>query len=979
MILAYLRHHDDMTSRMMSPVFAGRGDELAALAGAFEEAAGGTPRTVLLGGEAGVGKSRLAGEFAARVRDRALVLAGGCVELSTAGLPYAPFGAALRELVRERGTAEVAALLPGQAAGELAGLLPEFGALPSGADPATARARLFELLLALLEGLAERQPVLLVIEDVHWADPASCDLLSFLVRNLRQAAVLMVVTFRSDDLHRNHPLRPLLAGLERMDGVTRLELGRLSRGQVGAQLEGILGRTASPSVLDAVWGRGGGNPLFTEALVNREGTVSAALPWTLRELLAGAVKDLPEATQEVLRTAAVGGSRSGHALLAAVTGWDDTSVTAAVRPAVAANVLVSDGDGYAFRHQLIREAVLEDLLPGERAQAHRRFALALASSAGAGAAVSVARHWRGAGEASLALEAAWRAAGETGAAFAYAQRLQMLEQVLELWDQVPDAAARTGTDHIGVLMLAADAARWAGQAQRGLALVEAALAALDESGDGSGDGSGDRERVASALLRRAGLRRELLLPGQLDELREALRLAAAPSRVRAQVMAQVCWALRREDRHQEAARLAAELRALADELGDEECQAEAEMLLAAVGALRGEDTFAALYRARDHAARIGSAQIEAWAYLTASHVLEGRGHHELAIQAGLDGLARARELGLARQVAAPIAGNLAESLASAGRWDEALETLEEVLSLELPARGSLHPLLGRGTLAVARGELEVAADMLAAVRALPAGLWAEAQCALPLARLEIEYRLASGDLAGALGAAGAIPPYGPETDPRYPWAVLVTAMRACAEVAAAGLPAGDLARVRKGLASRAAVVPQVSPLHRAYAVTFAAEAGREPGADVALWDAAALAWGGLGQPYPEAYALLRAAGAGVAGDREGAGVRLARAGELAGRLRAAPLEQEIGQLARRARIQLPGAVSAGGGVPFGLTAREMEVLRLVAAGRGNREIAAELFISPRTASVHVSNILSKLAVSSRGEAAATAHRLHLFD
>ena len=309
-------------------------------------------------------------------------------------MPYAPFGAALRELVRERGTAEVAALLPGQAAGELAGLLPEFGAPPSGADPATARARLFELLLALLERLAERQPVLLVIEDVHWADPATCDLLSFLVRNLRQAAVLMVVTFRSDDLHRTHPLRPLLAGLERMDGVTRLELGRLSRGQVGAQLEGILGRPASPSVLDAVWGRGGGNPLFTEALVNRDGTVSAALPWTLRELLARAVKDLPEATQQLLRTAAVGGSRAGHGLLAAVTGWDDAALTAAVRPAVAANVLVSDGDGYAFRHQLIREAVLEDLLPGERAQAHRRFALALDAL---GSAPRPRWRWRGTG------------------------------------------------------------------------------------------------------------------------------------------------------------------------------------------------------------------------------------------------------------------------------------------------------------------------------------------------------------------------------------------------------------------------------------------------------------------------------------------------------------------------------------------------------------------------------------------------------
>ena len=407
------------------------------------------------------------------------------------------------------------------------------------------------------------------------------------------------------------------------------------------------------------------------------------------------------------------------------------------------------------------------------------------------------------------------------------------------------------------------------------------------------------------MLRRAGLRRELLLPGQLDELREALRLAAAPSRVRAQVMAQVCWALRREDRHQEAARLAVELRALADELGDEECQAEAEMLLAAVGALRGEDTFAALYRARDQAARIGSAQLEAWAYLTASHVLEGRGSHELAIQAGLDGLARARELGLARQVAAPIAGNLAESLASAGRWDEALETLAWRARCRRTTRRRTRGTRGR--------------------------CWSR-RCG-PARRLRR-------------------PGCRPVTWPRYgrTWRRGPRRYRGSARCTR---------RTRR-------------------------RSRRRPGARIpvpmlALWDAAALAWGGLGQPYPEAYALLRAAGAGMAGDREGAGVRLARAGELAGRLGAGPLEQEIGQLARRARIQLPGAVSAGGGVPFGLTARETEVLRLVAAGRGNREIAAELFISHRTASVHVSNILSKLSVSSRGEAAATAYRLHLFD
>jgi hypothetical protein len=292
--------------------------------------------------------------------------------------------------------------------------------------------------------------------------------------------VLVVVTFRSDSLHRDDPLRRLLAGLERVGGVTRLELARLSRDQVAAQIEGVLGRPPAPSIVNAVYERVGGNPLFTEALLNPDGTVRPDLPWTLRDLLLATVKDLPGQTQQLLRTAAVGGHRVGHALLAAVAGSDDDALTAGLRPAVAANVLVSDTDGYAFRHELIREAVLGDLLPGERAQAHRRFAEALESapslSPDGAAAVQMAQHWLGARDVERALTAAWRAAAGAGASFTYAEQLLMGEQVLALWDQVPDPARQTGTDHLSVLMVAADAARWAGEPERGLALVEAALA-----------------------------------------------------------------------------------------------------------------------------------------------------------------------------------------------------------------------------------------------------------------------------------------------------------------------------------------------------------------------------------------------------------------------------------------------------------------------------------------------------------------------
>src|SRR5215469_16956206 len=237
-----------MSSRAVSPVFAGREAELTVLASAFGDAADGLPRMVLVGAEAGGGKSRLVDEFAARLGDRALVLAGGCVELSAAGLPYAPFTAGLRQLVRQRGAGEVAALLGGRGTGELAGLLPEFGHPLADRDPDMARGRLFELVLALLEALAEQLPLVLVVEDVHWADRSTRDLLGFLARNLRHTAVLLLVTFRSAELHRSHPLRPLLAELDRVGGVTRVELPRLSRGQVEAQLGGILGGPPGPAL-----------------------------------------------------------------------------------------------------------------------------------------------------------------------------------------------------------------------------------------------------------------------------------------------------------------------------------------------------------------------------------------------------------------------------------------------------------------------------------------------------------------------------------------------------------------------------------------------------------------------------------------------------------------------------------------------------------------------------------------------------------
>ncbi len=953
-------------NRLVSPRLAGRESELSALAQAFADVCGGTQRTLLIGAEAGGGKSRLIREFAERVRGDALLLSGGCVEQSEAGLPYAPFTAALRELVRARGVADIGALLGAGGTSDLARLLPEFGASPSASDPELARARLFEVLRRLLERLAEQRPLVWVVEDVHWADHATRDLLSFLAGNLQHASVLLAVSYRSEALHRAHPLRALLAELGRLDAVTALTLPRLSRREVAAQLEGILGRPPEPAVVSAVHRRGDGIPLFTEALIGADGNVRSGLPGSLRDLLLGVMHELPERTQQVLRAAAVGGVRVGHALLAAVTGIDGTALTAALRPAVAANVLISD-DSYAFRHALIREALRDDLLAGERAQLHRAFAEALEAdpslSPQTWVSVGLALHWYGAHDDERALRAAWQAAGEAKTGLAYAEQLQMLEQVLQLWQRVPDAARHTGVQRVDVIEQAADAACWAAEPQRGLALVDAALAELDAERDS--------ERVAAMLLQRAPMRQQQLRPGQLDDLQAALRLASAPTRVRAECLGQLCRALMQRDRHAEAKPLAGELSRLAVRLHDEAYRIDACVTLAQLGARDGADTVAALRAAADAARRIGSGWLEVLAYIAMTEALEGRGDQLHAIETGRAGLARTLRVGQARYMGAVIAQSLARSLESAGRWDEALQVVDDALALDPAPSGRALLLLCRTPIAIARGDQQTAARIVQELRSLPD----DAQRTLSLLELEIEYKLCDGDLDGALAAAARVPAHGEGADPRRLWPLLAVAMRACVD-------ARDQPTLRRTLEATAASMARPGPVEEAYAAAFVAERSRVADRpDASAWEVAADAWARLGRPYPHAYALLRsAAAAATARDRTAAADRLRRAADLATELGAAPLLVQITALARRARIELKvGDGGAADDVPFGLTGRELEVLQLIAAGRSNREIASELFISPKTASVHVSNILAKLDVSTRGAAAAAAHRLHLFE
>jgi predicted ATPase/DNA-binding NarL/FixJ family response regulator len=996
---------EDMGSRLISPAFIGRRAQLADLDAAYATVRRGEPGTVLLGGEAGVGKSRLAAEFAGQARAQGgRVLIGGCLELGAGGLPFAPFTAVIRDLVREDGAAAVIELAGGRA-GEIARLLPDLGAAEpkpaeaAGSDadayPGEGRGRLFEQMLTLLEQLSERGPVVLVIEDLHWADHSTRDLLSFLVSNQRVLpGVLIIGTFRSDELHRTHPLRSLLAELARLAWVRRTELPRLTRRETAGLLAAILGSEVEPERVDGVFARSEGNPLFAEELL----CCDDELPESLRDLVLARVQRLPAATQDVLRIGSAAGDRAGHALLSAVSGLTGDGLEQALRPAVAANVLVAGSGGYAFRHALIREAMYEDLLPGERSRVHAAFAAAITadeSLAAGRAALQLAYHWYTAHDLAQALASAWQAAAEANRVFAYAEQLSMLARASELWDQVPDAAQRTGTSHGRVLERAARAAHLLHENERARAFISAALREIDPAAEPG--------RAASLLELRGRLR-----PDDADaitDLREALSLAGGGEQEneRAAVLASLAMRLGKARATTQARAAAEQALEVAERIDDLAAQASALSTLAMLGHSDGPGCSDAdldmLARARAAAARAGDHHLMLRTTISESHLLEGIGEHERAASAARDGIAEAARYGLARIEGTFMTINLAEPLHSLGRWDEATEVIERALELAAPpaTRASLHQLAG--LIAVARGELDAASRAAETAARLRTGFRYQAQHHLPIARLQIELLAAQRRYEQALEAArDPLRRYDLQASPRYAWPVMAAAARAAAAATAApaaargGGPAQAAAQLLAALAAEAAKLEAEGPVQRAHQLTFTAEVlrsgrpetpeGRPGLADqAAVWEQAAAAWEAVREPYPLAIALFRAAEAALAsgGSREEASQKLRRAAEIATGLGARPLGETVAQLARRARIPVGDAGTAGSTATGGLTPRELEVLRLIAAGMSNARIASQLFISPKTASVHVSNIMSKLGAASRGEAAAAAHELRLLD
>jgi DNA-binding CsgD family transcriptional regulator len=995
-----------MSVSVVSPVFIGRQREMAALAAPMRRAEGGEPAVVLIGGEAGVGKSRLAGELAALGSAAGFcVLTGQCIELGADGLPLAPLVDALRALARMTPVGELGELL-GPAGPGLARLLPELGSGAAAPAPGEGlqAGQLMELVLGLLGRLSAARPVMFVIEDLHWADQSTLDLAAFLVRALRAVPVLLVITYRSDELHRRHPLRSLLSGWERVRSVDHIELRRFDRGEVAAQLAAILGGQPSPAVAEEVFDRSGGNAYLVEEIagVIRDGGDPGDLPPSLRDVLLSRVDAVSLAAQRLLRTASVAGRVVPDRLLAEVAGMDESELFAALREAVENHLLLVDhaGHSYAFRHALTRDAVYDDMLPGERGRLHAAYGEALERDralAGDAAAVPalLAHHWYAALDLPRALPATIEAATSAAASYAPAEALRHLERALEIWPRAADAGQRTGLDLVEVNRLAAEAAYRSGAVARSLSLLEAVLADLPPGFD--------PVRRALLLERRGRVLRDASRSAEAAAaLEQALALLPPEQTTRAHAV--VLAALARAPMHladmQASAGTARQAVAAARAAGAKDVEADAAITLGLANTyLRpGDPDLDVLREGLRLALGIDAPMIALVGYVNLSDVLELLGRHEEAAQTAAEGLDLARRAGLTRSEGAYLMANQAEPLLRLGRWAEVGRLLTGGLAVmpEGVFGGGLE--IVRAELAAMRGRFdEAAAALRGASRAV--GDTTDLQFAQPMCYIGALAALGLGDRPGArekiaAGMAGGVATIGM----RYAWPLLWLGTRTEADEATLARDRREeppvTSQQRLGeLAALADGLPAPTPATRGYQALTAAEQARAGGAgDPGVWAAAVAAWRAAREPFPLAYALLRLAEAHMAaGDRDAAAVAVQEAYATADRLGAQPLAAEAAGLARRARLGLvpatPGAEQAeqaGQAVAdelarFGLTDREREVLALLAAGRSNPEIARALFISAKTASVHVSNIMAKLGVSRRVEAAAVAHRLGAAD
>ncbi len=1009
-----------VATRVSSRTFVGRRDQHEVAREALDRAESGRPTFLIVAGDAGVGKTRFVDEVARGAEAGGWrTLVGGCVQMGDDTLPYAPILEALRRLADGVRPGDLATLL-GPGSSELGRLLPDLVRSPTAeagtgdGAMASGQGRLLEALLAVLRHLAADRPLLFVVEDIHWADPSTLAMLGYLGRNLG-GSIVLIATYRSDELHRRHPLLPFVAELERRGGVERIDLLPFEKTEIAELVRAI--RLDTPAALiDQLSERSDGNAFYIEELLATS-AATGVLPATLGEVLLARVATLTEPTQDLLRIASAAGAHIAISLLGTVSGLDEPEVHDRLREAVERHILALDRTTHqlAFRHALMREAIYDGLLPWEQARLHAAFATALetesAIEADAARIAELAYHWHAAHDLPRALVAAVRAGAAFDRVSAPDEAHRQYERALDLWDRVPDAAQILGLQRVDLLERAA-AAESNVDPGRAAALIRSAIPLADVAAD---------PVRAAELWGRVGTYLDMSGDGTagIDACRTAVRLLPvdAPPASRARVLAALGRNLMSVARFDEATEVLEEAVALAASAGADEAEGSAlNSLGQALGYLGDfESGRLKVAASREIAIRLDRAEDVGRADTSLLDLLfHVAGRLEETARLASTTFRFLQQSYLASHYGVHALSHGAGALTRLGRWDEANAMLEGTRGYV--SAGSAEILLNQrlALLEVGRGQHDLAAERIALVRRLIGGshdpqytlTLAEASAELALwQHRPLDARQVVVEAFGRIGVsdvrdirlvggfeAGNVSRVCP---------VIALAIRAAADQAelVAGRPdEGSSDEIRRVASGCLAVMQKIDvenrrrrsalvPVAGAWVRLCEAEAGRaggEPSPEA--WSEAAITFAGLEMPYQAAYSRWRQAEAHLARrePRDRAIGALVEAHRLSTQLGAEPLRREVEAVARRARIDLDRARHATDrppkpDAPFGLTARELEVLGLMVAGLTNREIGGQLFVSPKTVATHVEHILGKLGATRRTEAATIAHRLGLVE
>lgn len=963
------RNTEGMTPLRGRAEFIARGPELARLNEALAEAASGSPALVTIGADAGVGKTRLLQEFTAAVD--AAVLWGACLPMGDRGLPLAPVAEALRNLPAE-------AVPAGQFPPVVAPLLAPGGV---GSEIGTVSAsQVFRGVLELIEAIAADAPVVMVVEDLHWADQWTRDLLTFLVANLRTQRLLLIGSYRTDELSTDDLLRRVLVEVARYPHYQRIDVAPFTIQQVADQIEALTGDRPPANVVDLVFARTEGNAYFVEELVKAGCLDGRELPASLTDLLLVRASVVSPPARQLLRVASLAVGDADDAVLAEVSGSRVEEVRSVLHELIDAHLLSSTPHGVTFRHALLKEVIQQEPLAGERREYHAAYAAALnarATPSGRRATVTaqLAYHLQEAGNIAEAMSAWVAAASEAEAVGAFAEAHHYLANALASWTSVDDPQARTGSSRVELLSRTAYDAQHVGESTQAVAFVRQALDLVDESAD----------PVRASVLY-ADLSNYLTATREADEagdaMTRAVKLASGtpPSKDHAHVLAAHAGYLVYQGRLREARAVSRQAVTVARHSGATDIESRALHLLGFTTCFLDDvsEGIAQLRAGVALARQAGHPLYQAMAMWNLYVAAVEAARWDDAVDAARSAIVELPRLGSGHKVPEMYA-YLQQDLARLGRFDEARTVMEEAFArFPFQRDDVVSP-----ELLIALGDFERVRRVLAQSeirRDTEAKIWSAGwSCALETWQGNTEQARTALDTAVELSS---------DTDRLQARAyALLYGLRCEADAA-------DRCRTRRDSDELSIAVERGQRLHALLAGLLdrpgpaegwkrevgvvagvgAAERTRLIGSpDPDAWRAAVDVAHDLALGYLEAYGELRLAEAIVrsGGDRDDAARRVRHVHQLATGWGTRPLRELVEQLAARARLDL------GAGLPAlpvrGLTPREYQVLELITRGASNRQISDELFISEKTTSVHVSNILRKLGVASRGEAASMAY------